>query len=529
MLRVPQTVFRQRARRAKLVCPWSEALTSRVSTWTLGTRFVHRILYAAGLLLLCYSFAQGENPCEGTKQRALVLGGGGVKGAFETGAVYHLVVHRGCDFSEFSGVSVGALNAVFLAQAKESKDSMESHRNLVDQTVALVSLWQSIRSSKDVAPGRPLATLRWGLWGLESLNDFQPLYRLLEKNISLEKLATGRAVRVGVVSFSDGKYREVLAKPMPSGSGKVSFLDFVYASTTPPVYGTLPRIPDGTQGIEARQFGDGSVRHITPVRTYFISCPTRWSTQGEPLTTRSDKNWDEDCEPRRDSSLPAHEAIQQLFVIVTSPYSRGSDFLPVNDPKCCRPGSLQITDGRKILGRTLELMDDSIFRGDLDFLLSTNDILRWRWQAYQSLIFSAPHGHLAEAKRESRGANNFVPESYNRDSADPNVPSRPYDLGLVVPEQEFADVKSLLKVSQPPVQEQLYCGCVAADQMMQKEFGLSSQGERCAQRFPRSLQTRENLSPMAADWDPTTCHAKMEVIPETNMAARPDAECVHAP
>src|SRR5207245_1660047 len=44
--------------------------------------------------------------------RALVLSGGGLKGAFQAGAVYHLIVQRRCDFREFAGVSVGSLNAV---------------------------------------------------------------------------------------------------------------------------------------------------------------------------------------------------------------------------------------------------------------------------------------------------------------------------------------------------------------------------------------------------------------------------------
>src|SRR5215467_3957146 len=109
------------------------------------------------LLLALYSVAQAEDPCASVKQRALVLGGGGVKGAFEAGAIYHLVVQRGCDFSEFSGVSVGALNAVFLAQARETSDASESHAILVDQSEALVSLWQSLTSARDFARPRPLA------------------------------------------------------------------------------------------------------------------------------------------------------------------------------------------------------------------------------------------------------------------------------------------------------------------------------------------------------------------------------------
>lgn len=89
-------------------------------------------------------------------------------------------------------------------------------------------------------------------------------------------------------------------------------------------------------------------------------------------------------------AVPPHEAVEQLFVIVTSPFSRDSDALPITDVKCCKAGTRQLTDGRKILGRTLALMDDSVYRSDLNFSLIANDIVRWRWQAYNRLVLTVP-------------------------------------------------------------------------------------------------------------------------------------------
>src|SRR4051812_15360521 len=67
------------------------------------------------------AFAMGNSPtaqaldhCDPDKKRALVLSGGGLKGAFQAGAIYHFTVHRSCDFTEIAGVSVGSLNAVIL-------------------------------------------------------------------------------------------------------------------------------------------------------------------------------------------------------------------------------------------------------------------------------------------------------------------------------------------------------------------------------------------------------------------------------
>lgn len=46
--------------------------------------------------------------CQPEKNRALVASGGGLKGAFQAGAIYHFVVHRRCDVREIAGVSVGS-------------------------------------------------------------------------------------------------------------------------------------------------------------------------------------------------------------------------------------------------------------------------------------------------------------------------------------------------------------------------------------------------------------------------------------
>ena len=54
-----------------------------------------------------------------TKQRrALVMSGGGAKGAFELGAIDYLVNDLKLDFDVISGVSTGSLNAAMLAQGR---------------------------------------------------------------------------------------------------------------------------------------------------------------------------------------------------------------------------------------------------------------------------------------------------------------------------------------------------------------------------------------------------------------------------
>lgn len=473
-----------------------------------------RTLFAVGLLLVSLCPLRAENPCERNAQRALVLSGGGVKGAFEAGAIYHLVVQRGCDFGEFAGVSVGALNAVFLAQAQEASDANESQAKLVDQSEALVSLWQSLRSSHDFARNRPLATLRFGLFGLDSLVDFTPLRHLEDNNISPKKLKQGRPVRIGVVSFDDGQYHEILSKPWLSTERKVNFLEYLYASSIPPVFGRLPRIAGDDPANALNQFADGGLRHITPVNSFFVECnPTAPPTR---LFDASEESAIDNCSLAVEA-LPAHELVQQLFVIVTSPYSRNSDYLPLAEGAADRNRLRQITDGRKVLNRTLEVMDDSTYRRDLDSLLLKNDLLRWRWHAYQRMLLNVAPEQLIETRQRFLGSGASL-ESYNRDPSDIGAPSLPYEIGLVVPRKEFADLRNILKFSRSTIQEQLYCGCMAANEMMEAQFGLPSLANRCSERFPRYASMKENRSIRAIAWSGGTCQSPAAGKPDTTAA-----------
>lgn len=458
-------------------------------------------LITSVLALLCVQLASAEDPCANAKRRALVLSGGGSKGAFQAGAIYHLVVQRHCDFHEFSGSSVGALNGAFLAQAGSSTNADESLANLVSEAEGLVSLWHSIKSSNDIRKQRRFGKLRWGLFGLDSLNDMSPLRQLLDRSISIERLARGRPVRASVVSFWTGRYREVVAKPELNKLGGESFVKYLYASSTVPVYSRLPKIPDESSSDDPRmwpQFSDASLRHMLPLSSYFKVCNSPSATGTAPPESSGS------CAEDVSAVVPPHEPIEQLFVIATTPYTRDSDELPITDAKCCRPGTRQMTDGRKILERTLAVINNSVYRSDLNFSLIANDIVRWRWQAYSRMVLGIPIDQLANAKQRFLAHDSFAIESYNRDGQDPGAPSRPYEIGLVLPKKGLADAAHLLVLSPPVIQEQLYCGCVAADEMMATSFGLPSLSSECTRSFPSLLKAgRKNFLPV--QWDPSVC------------------------
>lgn len=460
------------------------------------------------LALLCVQLVRAEDPCANAKRRALVLSGGGSKGAFQAGAIYHLVVHRHCDFHEFSGSSVGALNGAFLAQAERSTDSEESHANLASEAEGLVSLWHSIKSSTDIRKERRLAKLRWGLFGLDSLNDMSPLRHLLDRNISMEKLAKGRPVRASVVSFWSGEYREVVARPELSKMGGVSFIEYLYASSTIPVYSRLPRIPDESDNPKMwPQFSDASLRHILPLSSYFKVCNSPSAAGSTTFNSTGS------CAEDVSTAVPPHEPVEQLFVIVTTPYSRDSDELPITDMKCCRAGTRQIMDGRKILERTLTVMSNSIYRSDLNFSLIANDIVRWRWLAYTRLVLAMPVEQIEDAKQQFLAHDSFAIESYNRDNQDPRAPSRPYEIGLVLPKKGLADAAHLLVLSPSVIQQQLYCGCLAGDEMMTSNFGLTSLSIECTRRFPPLIKAGRTSS-VSTQWNSSVCNR-----PSSNKAS----------
>jgi hypothetical protein len=436
--------------------------------------------------------------CTPKQSRALVLSGGGAKGAFEAGAIYHLVVHRHCDYREISGVSVGALNGSFLAQAASSSDPERSLRNLMDQAEELVKVWNSIRGPQDIFRKRFLGMLRFGLFRIENLNDFTPLNNLIHDKVSPNKLLTGRTVRVGVVSFWDGRYREVAASKT-SEQDNQRFLDYVFASSLIPIYGRMPQIQDDaaiTDKKQWTQFADAGVRRVTPVSSYFMTCDTP-PVPTYPATSKVPSS--PPCN-RQGKWIPAHEKpINQLFVIMASPYSRSSDEAVIPNPgECCRKGTRKFSDGHKILERTIALTVGVPYRWDLSFAQIANEFLNWRQEQRNMFLHAAGPSTLLSFQKRTQGLNiDFPIESYNPgDSAE--VPSLPYEITLIVPQKIFADIYGF---DPSNIREQLYCGCMAADQVMSHGGSKQSMSAQCAQRFPTLAEAKKPPK----DWDGDVC------------------------
>jgi NTE family protein len=170
--------------------------------------------------------------------RALVMSGGGAYGAFQAGVV--ATMKEGYD--AFCGVSVGAINAVGLAQ--------HSDWRLARETV--IDLWKSINTKTIYKHHFPLGPVH-GLWK-RSLFNSKPLKEFLEKHLDLEALRkNGKLLRLGAVSMNTLKY-ELFDEQHPD------LINAVLASSAFPMMFSLPEFND-------QVWIDGGIRTMTPLKS----------------------------------------------------------------------------------------------------------------------------------------------------------------------------------------------------------------------------------------------------------------------
>lgn len=129
--------------------------------------------------------------------RCLVLSGGSSKGAFSTGVLQHILGEKQIHYDALCGVSVGAINASFLAMFKQGEEKLA-----IDN---LSNLWLGLDNASIYKRWFPFGGLH-SIWK-RSFFDSSPLYNLLRKHIRLDRIRTsGKQVNVGAVSISSGKY-----------------------------------------------------------------------------------------------------------------------------------------------------------------------------------------------------------------------------------------------------------------------------------------------------------------------------------
>jgi NTE family protein len=175
--------------------------------------------------------------------RALVLSGGGSKGAYQVGALQHLMGDLKISYDILCGVSVGAINASFLSmfQTGEEKPAIDK----------LANFWNGISTNKIYKRWFPFG--RWHALWKNSFYDSSPLHKLIRDNLDLNKVReSGKRVAVGTVSLSSGKYTTFTQE-------SDYFIDAVIASASFP--GMLEPVK-----FMNHSWTDGGVKEISPIR-----------------------------------------------------------------------------------------------------------------------------------------------------------------------------------------------------------------------------------------------------------------------
>ena len=265
-------------------------------------------------------------------KRALVLAGGGARGAFQVGMLRELVAAQGLDFQILRGVSVGALNTAFLAQAPTAPDSLGE---LKKKCAELENLWRVEIKGNDSVYSKRLGGFVGLAVGADSLYSLDPLRRLLAKHLSHEALnASGRDFAVGAASLVNATYHEATpSDPL--------FMEKLIASASIPV--VFPFVDlKSTKDVMV----DGGVRNITPLSSAF---------DGKP---------------------------DEIYVLLTSRLIRDGDALPksgaqVNTYDQWRDNWLGTkVSGLDVLKRTVDILTDEIYLDDIRGALDWNDVLK---------------------------------------------------------------------------------------------------------------------------------------------------------
>ncbi|WP_019990864.1 patatin-like phospholipase family protein [Rudanella lutea] len=193
-----------------------------------------------------------------TVHKALVLGGGSLKGAFQAGAVL-AILETGFQPDAIYGISVGSLNATFLAHEVARQEKETGQINWPKAGRALMEFWiRNITRPDDVAVER--SRFRTGydtlLSRFDGFLDNSPIKNLIRQTINLEQLRGGSVhVKVGAVDILNGDM-------VYADAHDEHFLDYVFASSALPFL--MPAVQIG--GDHRKAFMDGGLREVAPLR-----------------------------------------------------------------------------------------------------------------------------------------------------------------------------------------------------------------------------------------------------------------------
>ncbi len=190
--------------------------------------------------------------------KALVLGGGSLKGAWQAGAI-QAVIESGFHPEMIYGISAGALNASFLVNQAGLQMSSEGQIDWELVNKNLLKFWlENINKPDDI--GLMKSKIALGIDTLMSrfdgFIDTNPLHEKLKKYLDIETLRQSPIqLKVGAVNINSGEMKYVSPETE-------HFLDYLRASSSLPFI--MPAIQIGGKHKEA--YMDGGLREVVPLR-----------------------------------------------------------------------------------------------------------------------------------------------------------------------------------------------------------------------------------------------------------------------
>lgn len=212
---------------------------------------------------------------------ALVLSGGGARGAFQAGALRELLLYferSGKRINILSGTSVGAVNGMGIAQAASYTEASEELETRWSETTndaiyklrKLDLLWLFLR----------FAVTRMERWafveGSDSIFDNTPLYRRYAlEYLDLEKIHARRTVDDFLVSLCSLHTGEAYLKSLTAETDVRRAREYLMASTIttvayPPVRAVVddPGVPEHLR-LVPQLYADGGISNKTPLKAIF--------------------------------------------------------------------------------------------------------------------------------------------------------------------------------------------------------------------------------------------------------------------
>ncbi|AFK04211.1 Patatin [Emticicia oligotrophica DSM 17448] len=190
--------------------------------------------------------------------KALVLGGGSLKGAWQVGVI-HAILETGFKPEMIYGISAGALNASFMVNEAGNQFIEKGGIDWDMVNKRLLQFWlENITQPSDIGVLKSKFSLGIDtlLSRFDGLIDTNPLHEKLKKYLNLTTLRRSPVkLKVGAVNINTGAmhYTDPLEQ---------HFLDYLRASSSLPFI--MPAIQIG--GDHREVYMDGGLREVVPLR-----------------------------------------------------------------------------------------------------------------------------------------------------------------------------------------------------------------------------------------------------------------------